>query len=98
MATKKTSETYLDPAIPITTNFYTNEDWKFEHPVWDNEKCIKCGVCYLFCPDGAILQNKDGYYEADIMYCKGCGVCGKQCWTGCITMEEVMKRPPWVTK
>jgi pyruvate ferredoxin oxidoreductase delta subunit len=88
----------LKSEIPFTTNFHSNEDWKFEKPVWDKEKCIQCGVCYLFCPDGAIRQDSDGYYEADLTYCKGCGICSVQCWTHCITMEEAVKRFPWLIK
>lgn len=98
MTAKKSLTTDHNSAIPITTDFYTNQDWKFEHPVWDNEKCIKCGVCYLFCPDGAIFCNRDGYYEADETFCKGCGICSRQCWTGCITMEQASERLPWLVK
>jgi len=86
------------PELAITTDFHTNEDWRFEKPVWDKEKCIKCGVCYLFCPDGAIHLDDEGYYEADLDYCKGCGICSAQCWTKCITMEEAVKRLPWLIK
>lgn len=67
---------------------YRTGDWKSEHPVWDNQKCIKCGICYLFCPEGCIGQNKDGYFEANLYYCKGCGICARECWTGAITMVE----------
>ncbi len=80
----------------VTTNFFSNEDWRFEKPVWDNQKCIRCGVCGLSCPDGAIFQNGEGYYEADETYCKGCGLCKQQCWTGCISMEPYAEPPPWL--
>jgi len=82
--------------LPLTTNFYSNEDWRFEVPVWDTEKCILCGVCFLSCPDGAIYQNAEGYYEADTKFCKGCGLCRRQCWTSCISMEIQSETPPWV--
>ena len=92
------AESRLKKELFITEDFCCNEDFQFEKPVWDKEKCIKCGVCYLFCPDGAIRQDSEGYYEADLTYCKGCGLCSIQCWTHCITMEEASKRFPWLTK
>jgi pyruvate ferredoxin oxidoreductase gamma subunit len=67
---------------------YRTGDWKSAHPVWNNEKCIKCGICYLFCPEGCIREKQDGYFEADLYYCKGCGICARECWTEAITMVE----------
>ena len=95
---EKQDPTTFGSVIPITEYFMNNEDWRFERPVWDTEKCVSCGICYLSCPDGAIFQNKDGYYEADLQYCKGCGICIQQCVTGCITLEIVEERAPWLAK
>ncbi len=67
---------------------YRTGDWKSERPVWDHKKCIKCGICYLFCPEGCIGQNEDGYFEANLYYCKGCGICARECWTEAIKMVE----------
>jgi pyruvate ferredoxin oxidoreductase delta subunit len=95
---KKQAPTAFGSVIPITENFHKNDDWRFERPVWDTEKCVRCGICYLSCPDGAIYQNKDGYYEADLQYCKGCGLCIQQCVTGCISLEIAVERAPWLAK
>jgi len=95
---KKQDPTTFGSVIPITEDFKNNEDWRFERPEWDTQKCVRCGVCYLSCPDGAIFQNKDGYYEADLQYCKGCGICIMQCVTGCITLETAVERSPWLAK
>jgi len=67
---------------------YRTGDWKSERPVSNHEKCIKCGICYLFCPEGCIGQNEDGYFEANLYYCKGCGICARECWTEAIEMVE----------
>jgi pyruvate ferredoxin oxidoreductase gamma subunit len=63
-------------------------DWKSQHPEWDDTKCIKCGICALFCPDECISQQKDGFFRANLFYCKGCGICAHECWTQAIHMVE----------
>jgi len=62
--------------------------WKSQRPIWDNAKCIKCGICYIFCPEACIQEVKDGFYEANLDYCKGCGICAHECWPGAIVMRE----------
>jgi pyruvate ferredoxin oxidoreductase delta subunit len=93
---KKQDNEHFSSTIPITNNFYSNEDWRFEQPVWDTEKCVRCGICNLFCPDSAIFQNDAGYYEVDLTFCKGCGICSRQCPKSCISMEQTSQKPPWV--
>jgi pyruvate ferredoxin oxidoreductase gamma subunit len=68
---------------------YRTGDWASEKSTWDFDKCIKCGLCYLFCPEGCIRQKEDGYFQADYYYCKGCGICSQECPTKAITMVEV---------
>ena len=67
---------------------YRTGDWKSGHPVLNHQRCIKCGICYLFCPEGCIGQNEEGYFEANLFYCKGCGICARECWTEAIKMVE----------
>jgi pyruvate ferredoxin oxidoreductase delta subunit len=67
---------------------YRTGDWRSQRPVTDKTKCIKCGVCYLACPDDAIRLAPDGTYDFDYDHCKGCGICATECWTGCISMVE----------
>ena len=73
---------------PGSASQYETGDWRSDRPIWDHKKCIKCGICYIYCPDGAIEVNADGYFEANLFYCKGCGICARECWTGAITMVE----------
>jgi len=65
---------------------YETGTWRSERPVVDKDLCIKCGVCWIFCPDMSIVQAPEGHFEADLTYCKGCGICAKECPVGCITM------------
>jgi len=65
---------------------YKTGDWRSQRPVREDSRCIKCGMCYLYCPEGCIQQNAEGYFEAELYYCKGCGICAKECWTRAITM------------
>lgn len=73
---------------PGSAREYKTGDWRTQKPVWNEQKCVKCGVCWMYCPDAAIFMKTDGYYTADYDYCKGCGICGKECPTGAITMVE----------
>jgi pyruvate ferredoxin oxidoreductase delta subunit len=67
---------------------YESGTWRSQRPTYDFSKCIKCGLCAIFCPEGCISQNKDGNFEADLFYCKGCGICARECWPKVITMVE----------
>jgi pyruvate ferredoxin oxidoreductase delta subunit len=63
-------------------------DWRTERPILDKEKCTKCALCWIHCPDAAIKPSEEGYYESDLYYCKGCGICANICPAGAITMIE----------
>ncbi len=69
-------------------SFRKTGDWRTEKPVLDREVCIRCALCWIDCPDAAIRPGDDGYYEADLYYCKGCGICAKICPVGAIVMVE----------
>jgi pyruvate ferredoxin oxidoreductase delta subunit len=67
-------------------SFRKTGDWRTERPILDKEKCIKCALCWIYCPDAAIKPSEEGYYEVDLYYCKGCGICASVCPAGAITM------------
>ena len=42
--------------------------------------CFNCGNCYMYCPDNAVkISPSTGRYEFDLDFCKGCGLCAKEC-------------------
>lgn len=59
---------------------YKTGDWRTERPVWDPEKCIHCLICWVYCPDSAIMVNDEGKVTGvDLDHCKGCGICAEEC-------------------
>jgi pyruvate ferredoxin oxidoreductase delta subunit len=63
-------------------------DWRSRRPIYDFTKCIKCAICQVYCPEGCIEENAEGYYQAGLYHCKGCGICAKECPTKVISMVE----------
>ncbi len=49
--------------------------------------CIDCDNCVAVCPDMAVKRVGSGY-EVLADYCKGCGLCVRECPTGSMTMVE----------
>ena len=41
--------------------------------------CFNCGNCHMYCPDCAVKVSTAGGYEFDYDFCKGCGLCAKEC-------------------
>ena len=53
-------------------------------------ECTFCDNCFKYCPDMAVQRLLDGYaIAAD--YCKGCGLCVRECPTGAIAMQEELR-------
>ncbi len=67
---------------------YETGGWRSQRPNFDNSKCSKCGMCFIYCPEGCIQQTEDGYFQPDMFYCKGCGICAKECPKKAISMTE----------
>jgi pyruvate ferredoxin oxidoreductase delta subunit len=56
-------------------------------PVVNFDTCIKCTLCWLACPDSVFDVTPDGFYDANMAACCGCGVCEDICPVdNCISM------------
>jgi pyruvate ferredoxin oxidoreductase delta subunit len=92
----KNMEDYRWQEIPVgavvteagSSRTYLTGGWASVKPFVSVERCIKCGVCWTFCPEGCIYKTDEGHFVADLDYCKGCGICKVECYTGCIEMKE----------
>lgn len=49
--------------------------------------CTFCDNCFYYCPDMAI-SREDGGYSVDDDFCKGCGLCVRECPTGSLIMQR----------
>ncbi len=68
-------------------------DWRSEKPIWLQDKCKQCLLCFPVCPDSSIPVNEEGKRtDFDYDHCKGCGVCAAVCPFGAIEMAEEGKK------
>jgi pyruvate ferredoxin oxidoreductase delta subunit len=71
----------------VPSEEYQTGDWRTFKPVRDLEKCTRCLLCYIYCPDSAISWSPDkGDIEFDYNFCKGCGICANECPVDAITL------------
>jgi len=65
-------------------------DWRTFRPIIDHDKCIKCLMCWIYCPDASIIIVGSGdtveRVEIDYDHCKGCGICERVCPRKAISM------------
>ena len=67
---------------------YSTGDWRTFVPKFLDEHCIQCMFCWIYCPDLSYELREDGMYTWLSDYCKGCGICAKECPSDAITMED----------
>jgi NADPH-dependent glutamate synthase beta subunit-like oxidoreductase/Pyruvate/2-oxoacid:ferredoxin oxidoreductase delta subunit len=64
-----------------------------EQALAESERCFSCGRCtfcdncFRYCPDMAVRRVAGGYAIA-AEYCKGCGLCVRECPTGSLALRE----------
>jgi pyruvate ferredoxin oxidoreductase delta subunit len=77
------SQGYVPERNPYFKKFTT----RTMRPVIDFDKCVKCTLCWLQCPDSCFDVTPDGLYDANMEACCGCGVCEAVCPAkDCVTM------------
>jgi Pyruvate/2-oxoacid:ferredoxin oxidoreductase delta subunit len=69
---------------------------EIEQALAESERCFSCGTCthcdncVVYCPDMAVKRVANGYTVLTD-FCKGCGLCVKECPTGSMTMQEELR-------
>ncbi len=73
---------------PGNAQEYETGQWRTFKPIRDKEKCTNCMICWIYCPDSAIIPENGKIKEIDYNHCKGCGICAQVCPVKCIKMEK----------
>ncbi len=87
------------PIATVPSTSYKTGTWRTYKPVIDYKKCIRCMICWKFCPEPSIIIVPNDKYgspnpaiskldapEIAYDYCKGCGICANECPAKCINM------------
>ena len=71
-----------------TAKKFKTGNWKVLKPIRDEKKCIHCLKCFLYCPEGCVKAKGGKIVKIDYNYCKGCGICARECPVKAIKMEK----------
>jgi len=84
------SWTELEPGgtvLPAETTQPHTGGWRTGvKPVVELDKCVNCLLCWLHCPDSAVLLDGTTFIGFDYDYCKGCEICAEVCPVDAIAM------------
>jgi len=100
----KWNEVWMGALIPEPGNSVLNNTgtWRVFRPIIDQDRCIRCLICWMYCPEPAIkildkpYKTKQGReykitLEIDYNHCKGCGICVQECPVKAIEFVEEVK-------
>ncbi len=89
----RTVQPLLEKARRQSTFEEVREGLTEENALFEARRCLSCGNCfecdncYGVCPDNAVIKLGPGKrYRIDLDFCKGCGLCAKECPCGAIDM------------
>lgn len=78
---------------------YETGGWRALRPIinWTatptQKACSKCLICWLYCPESAMVVHEGEFKGVDLDHCKGCGICAEVCPPHCITMVDENQFP-----
>ncbi len=73
--------------VPTRSETFKKFSTRAMRPVINFDTCTKCTLCWLNCPDTCFDITPDGFYDANMEACCGCGVCEAVCPVKeCVTM------------
>jgi len=64
---------------PATSRQYKTGSWRAFKPIWYEDRCIHCLFCWVYCPEPAVFVEDGKVTGIDYDFCKGCGICAKEC-------------------
>ncbi|MCK4609195.1 MAG: pyruvate:ferredoxin (flavodoxin) oxidoreductase, partial [Gammaproteobacteria bacterium] len=85
------SEVSPDGTFPCQTTCWEKRNVAEKIPVWDKDKCVKCGRCSLVCPHAAIRAKKSDSEFMIQVYpedCTGCGLCVENCPVKALELQK----------
>ena len=94
--TERARTTLLDVQERLSRDAEVQLGLELEQALAESERCFSCGTCIncdncvVYCPDMAVKRDGDGYLVLTD-YCKGCGLCVKECPTGSMMMQEELR-------
>jgi 2-oxoacid:acceptor oxidoreductase delta subunit (pyruvate/2-ketoisovalerate family) len=69
-------------------------NWRQFRPVLERDKCNQCWLCFVSCPEAAIVLDDEEYPKIDLDVCKGCLLCAHECPTHAFRVEREMRVAP----
>jgi len=55
-------------------------------PEVELSRCVNCLLCWIYCPDSAVLLDGTALTGFDLAHCKGCEICAEICPVDAIAM------------